>query len=125
MTMRPGPIVAGLILLGLGAAMLFDTTGMTQINISRFVAPIVLIALGSAMVLGNGGFIAGYRGRDGEEEPRRHSRRRGGPFAGLWLIGIGCIMLISQTHLLGLTSHTSWPLFVVMAGVMIMLRGWR
>ena len=123
--MRPGPIVAGLILLGLGVAMLFDPTGMTQININRFVAPLVLIGLGSAIVLGQGGFVAACGGRKADGEPRPPARGRGGPFFGPWFIGVGCILLISQTHLFGFTPHTSWPLYVVLAGVIIMLRGWR
>jgi hypothetical protein len=34
-------------------------------------------------------------------------------------------MLVSQTHLFGLTYDTSWPLFIILAGVMILIRGWR
>jgi hypothetical protein len=123
--MRPGAIVAGLLLVGLGVAMFVDTTDMFRVNAGRLVTPFVLIALGSIIVLDKGGFAA-QCGRRGEEDgqPRR-IRRRGGSFGGLWLIGVGCWMLVSQTHLFGLSYDTSWPLFIVLAGVMILVRAWR
>ena len=123
--MRPGAIAAGLLLVGLGLAMFLDTTGVLRVNAGRLVAPFFLIALGSAIVLDRGGFVAECgRGR-GEEGRSGRIRRRGGPFGGLWLIGIGCWMLVSQTHLFGLTYDTSWPLFIILAGVMILIRSWR
>lgn len=123
--MRPGAIAAGLLLVGLGVAMFLDTTGMFRVNAGRLVAPFFLIAIGSMIVLDRGGFVAEC-GRATEEDgaPRR-IRRRGGTFGGLWLIGLGCWMLVSQTHLFGLSYHTSWPLFIILAGAMIMIRGWR
>ncbi|HYT66905.1 MAG TPA: DUF5668 domain-containing protein [Vicinamibacterales bacterium] len=123
--MRPGAIVAGFILLGLGVAMLLDTTGMMHLHAGRLVAPFILIAIGSAIVLDRGGFVAEYRRPDEEDRVRIRHRRRGGPFGGLWLIGVGCWMLVSQAHLFGLTYGTSWPLFVILAGVMMMFRGMR
>lgn len=123
--MRPGAIAAGVLLVGLGAAMFLDRTDMFRMNVGRLMAPFVLIALGSAIVLDRGGFVA-ERGRAVDDDGRPcRIRRRGGPFGGLWLIGIGCWMLVSQTHLFGLTYDTSWPLFIILAGVMIVFRGWR
>ena len=123
--MRPGVIVAGLLLVALGAAMFFDTTEMFRVNAGRLVAPFVMIALGSLIVLDNGSFAAQCGGRgDAAGRPKRIGRR-GGSFSGLWLIGVGCWMLVSQTHLFGLTYNTSWPLAIVLAGVLIMIRGWR
>ena len=122
--MRPGAIAAGLLLAGLGVAMYLDTTGVFRVNVWRLVGPVFLIALGSAIVLDRGGFVAEC-GRVSDEDRRRRIRRRGGSLGGLWLIGLGCWMLVSQTHLFGLTYNTSWPLFIILAGVMIMIRGWR
>jgi hypothetical protein len=34
-------------------------------------------------------------------------------------------MLISQMHLFGLTYGTSWPLFIILMGLMLVIRGWR
>lgn len=124
-SMRPGVIAAGLILLGLGVAMLLDTTGVMQIRAGRLVPPFILIALGAAIVLDRGGFVAGYRGREAQPGRRIPHRRRGGPIGGLWLIGIGAWMLVSQTHMFGLTYHTSWPLFIILVGLLMMMRGFR
>lgn len=118
--MRPGPIVAGLILFGLGAAMLLDTAGIMHVRAGRLVTPFVLIAIGSAMVVNRGGGI-GCRVR--EDDVRL--RRRGGSFGGVWLIGVGCWLLISRTHVFGLDYSTSWPLLIVLAGLMIVIRGVR
>src|SRR6476646_10490399 len=108
MNMRPGAIAAGVLLVGLGVAMFLDTTGVFRVNAGRLVAPVFLIALGSAIVLDKGGFVAAC-GRVSDDDRPRRLRRRGGPFGGLWLIGLGCWMLVSQTHLFGLSYHTSWP----------------
>jgi hypothetical protein len=40
-------------------------------------------------------------------------------------MGIGAWMLVSQMHLFGLTYATSWPLFIILMGLMIMIRGTR
>ena len=63
---------------------------------------------------------AARRRRDG-----RVARRGGGGTGGLWLICIGSWMLISQSHLFGLTFNTSWPIVIIMAGVIIVIRGMR
>jgi hypothetical protein len=104
---RPAAFVAGGILLALGASLLVDRSGMLDVSMHRLMPGAFLILFGSLS------FING-RGR------RR--RRAGG---GLWLIGIGCWMLISQMHLFGLTYATSWPLFIILMGLMIVIRGWR
>lgn len=122
--MRPGAIAAGVLLVGLGVAMFLDSTGVFHVHAGRLIAPVFMIAIGSAIVLDKGGFVAEF-GRGSDDDRPRRIRRRGGTFGGLWLIGVGCWMLVSQLHLFGLTYHTSWPLFVIMAGVLIMLRGWR
>jgi len=105
--------------------MLLDTTGMFRVNAWRLMGPFFMIALGSAILLDRGGFVAEC-GRTNDEDGRsRRIRRRGGSLGGLWLIGLGSWMLVSQTHLFGLSYNTSWPLFIILAGAMIMIRGWR
>ena len=115
----PGAIVAGVILLALGIAMLADRTGLVDVRVNRLVAPLVLIAMGTAIVLDRDR-TAERRRRDG-----RIARRRRGGIGGIWLVGVGSWMLISQSHLFGLTFHTSWPIIVIMAGVIIVIRGVR
>jgi cell wall-active antibiotic response 4TMS protein YvqF len=122
---RPGALVAGFILLAAGTAMLLDTTGLTDIRVGRLLPPFILIALGSAIVLDKGSVAVVRRpiGGDGERVRPRHWRRRG--TGGIWLIGIGVWMLVSQTHLFGLSYETSWPLFIILSGLIIMIRGTR
>ena len=117
---RTGPIVAGAVLLAVGCALLLDTTGVWNINAGRLIGPFVLIGIGSAMLLG-----ARSRGGGGAvSEEVQHGRQRG-PFGGVWLIGLGCWLLISQTHMFGLTFGTSWPLLLILMGALIAVRGWR
>jgi hypothetical protein len=110
---RPGSIVAGTMLLGLGAAVFLDRSGLVPVRTGQLIAPFILIALGSGIVL--------ERGVCGRPFGRR--RRRGAPTSGLWLIGIGIWMLMSQLHVFGLTFATSWPLFIILTGIMMVVRG--
>jgi hypothetical protein len=120
---RPGVVAAGGILLALGVAMLLDTTGAMDIRVGRLIAPLVLIGLGAAMLLDKGGVVYGRRERAADGETRMRVRTRRSPGGGFWLIGVGVWMLVSQMHLFGLNYNTSWPLFIVLAGVMMVIRG--
>jgi hypothetical protein len=117
---RPGPIAAGVILVAAGAAMYLDTTGAVDIRFGHLVAPLVLITLGTAML--DRGAIGCGRLADDSSLRRR---RRGGATGGIWLIGVGAWMLLSQNHILGLTSHNSWPLLVVLGGIIMVTRGFK
>jgi hypothetical protein len=114
-TFVPAAVVAGSALILLGIALLLDATGTTAIRPGRFIAPLILIGIGASIVLDRGRCKGA---RDGE-------RQRGRPAGGLWLIGIGCWMLVSQTHLFGLSYGTSWPLLVVFMGMLMVMRGMR
>jgi hypothetical protein len=116
--MRPGPIVGGVLLLVLGGGMLLDTTGIADIRMGRLIAPLVLISIGVSSLLS-------ASVPDGEDERQGRRRRRRDSFGGLWLVGIGAWMLASQTHVFGLTFGTSWPLLVILTGIMIVIRGIR
>lgn len=116
---RPGAIVGGVLLLVLGGGMLLDSTGIADIRMGRLIAPLVLISMGVTSLLSGG---AGT-GED-ERQGRRRCRRKDS-LGGLWLVGIGAWMLASQTHLFGLTFGTSWPLLVILTGIMIVIRGIR
>lgn len=52
-------------------------------------------------------------------------RRRRDATGGIWLIGVGVWMFISQNHVWGLSFDTSWPLFIVLMGLIVVIRGWR
>lgn len=124
---RPGAIAAGVILLGLGAAMFLDTTGATDfhLHLGRLIGPLFLISIGTSMLLDRSALVCGVRSStvDGEM-PRRH-RRRGGAASGVWLIGIGAWLLAVQSHVFGLTYHNSWPLFLVLSGITVVIRGFK
>jgi hypothetical protein len=121
---RPGVVAAGGILLAVGAAMLLDTTGAVDVRMGRLIAPLVLISLGAVMMLEKRGFVYGRRERAADGEVRARVRTRGGP-GGFWLIGIGAWMMVSQMHLFGLNYNNSWPLFIILTGVMMVIRGAR
>jgi len=114
--MRPGAIVAGVILLGVGTAMLLDNTGMLRVRLGGLIAPLVLITMGSTIVLDRASKDGDACGRR-----KRHHKSTGG----FWLIGIGVWMLISQTHLFGLSFGNSWPLLIIFAGLIVVMRGMR
>jgi Domain of unknown function (DUF5668) len=122
---RPGVVAAGGILLALGVAMLLDTTGAIDIRMGRLIAPLVLISLGAAMMLDKGGLVYGRRVRDADGRVRTRLRTRGSQGGGLWLIGIGSWMMVSQMHLFGLNYANSWPLFIILSGVLMVIRGTR
>src|SRR5262245_663430 len=113
---RPGPLVAGFVLLGLGLTLLLNRAVDLPVRVGQLIAPSMLIGLGALVLLERGVLVC----RIG-----RRSQRRGDPASGLWLIGIGVWMLISQLHLFGLSFSTSWPLFVILIGVIMVVRGVR
>ena len=123
--MRFGAVVGGLIVLAAGVALLLDQTGALEIRAGHLIGPFVLIAIGAAMIFEKGGVIYTQPARDENGDVRLRVRTRGGSAGGLWLIGIGVWLLVSQNHIWGLTFHTSWPLFVILSGIMILMRGCR
>jgi len=120
---RPGAIVGGVVLLALGVGLLVDRSGVLQLH--HLTAPLVLIVLGAMMTFEHGGLVYSVPVKDDEGRVRLGTRLRRGVGPGLWLIWIGVWMLVSQNHLWGFTFQTSWPLFIVLMGVMMVLRGWR
>lgn len=114
-----GAAFGGLIVLGVGVAMLLDSTGALEVRAGRLIGPFVLITLGSVRLL-NGRVFEWTSG-----DARSWRPGRSGGMGGFWLIGVGLWLLVSQTHLFGLDFGTSWPLIVILAGVMILIRGVR
>src|SRR5262249_3397110 len=122
---RTGPIAGGLILLTLGVAMFLDTTGTVDLHLGRLIAPIILIALGTAMMVDRGAVIVGYRERGADGQVRKRRRHHGSPFGGVWLIGVGAWMIASQMHVFGFNYGNSWPLSIILAGILMIVRGGR
>ena len=119
----PGALAAGGILLAIGIGMLLDPTDTLAIYPARLIGPFVLIGLGTSTLIGSR--VCCEQPDAGSTHSRRHARRRDGSTAGLWLIGLGCWLLVSQTHVFGLTFATSWPLLLIFMGLLIAARGVR
>jgi hypothetical protein len=116
---RPAAIIAGAILLLIGGMLLFHWTPARR---GDLVAPLVLIVFGTSMVVERGG-VYGRRLTRPDGTTCRGRRGRRSPTSGLWLIGVGAWMLASQSHIFGLSFDTSWPLLVIMGGVLLVVRG--
>jgi hypothetical protein len=124
--LRPGAIAAGAILLIVGVAMLLDPSGAGHVRLGQLIGPLMLIALGSSILIEKGTAIrVGRRDVDEAGVERFGGRKRLDGGNGLWLIGIGLWMMVSQLHLFGLDYGNSWPIFIILSGVMIMIRGVR
>jgi LiaF transmembrane domain len=122
---RFGAVAGGLIVLALGTALLLDRTGALDMRAGHLFPSLVLIVIGAAMVFEKSAVIYSRPVRDENGELCLRARKRGGAAGGVWMIGIGVWLLISQNHIWGLTFHSSWPLFLVLVGLMMVMRGWR
>ncbi|HET7698777.1 MAG TPA: hypothetical protein VFK57_23875 [Vicinamibacterales bacterium] len=119
---QTGAITAGAVVLAVGFAMLLDTTGAVDVKAGRLIGPFVLIAIGASIVLGSYSRV-GHG--DGPVPGKIREARAQGWFGGVWLVGLGCWILISQANVFGLTFATSWPLLLILVGALIAIRGWR
>lgn len=121
--LRPGAILGGGILLVVGTTLLLDRTGVIAASLGQLIAPLVLITMGAMIMVEKSGIVGGYRARpaDGLGQPRRP----GGSIPGLWQMGLGVWMLLSQTHVWGLDFQNSWPLIVILGGVIMLGKGIR
>jgi hypothetical protein len=111
----PGRIVAGGILLLAGMVMFLDSTGFAEVHVWRSIGPLVLIAFGAN--------ILSCRGNGAGADARAHRRHRHLRTNGIWLIGVGLWLLVSQNHVFGLDFHSSWPLLIMLGGVITVIRG--
>lgn len=123
--MRPGAIVGGGILLVLGGTMFLDRAGIADIAWGRLIGPLFLILLGTVTLAEKGAFVCGRRETLPDGTHRTNLRRRGNWTGGVWLLGVGCWMLISQLHMFGLDYHNSWPLLIILSGIIMLVRGTR
>ena len=122
---RPGMIAGGAILLVVGATLWLDTSGMLDVPVRRLIGPSALIVLGVLMTFGKAAFVWEYRRRPSNPQAPVLPRRRGRHAGGLWLIGMGVWLLLVQTHAFGFDQHNSWPLFIILSGLIMLIRGIR
>lgn len=97
-------IVAGLAAIGLGALALLDRQlGLDQPLLATF-WPLALVLLGLA---------------------RLGWARHGGGLGGAALIAVGGLLTARNLGLTGFSLHDAWPVFVILAGLGLVLRGLR
>ena len=121
---HPAAVVAGGVLLLLGVAMLLTPAENLRLEAGRLIGPFIMIAIGTTILVGSRACAEKPAADDTVRERRRNAHRNRST-SGLWMIGIGCWLLVSQTHLFGLGFGTSWPLLLIVMGVLLMIRGWR
>lgn len=119
---RTGLIVAGAVLLAVGASMLLDTTGPVDVKPGRLIGPFVMIVIGIVIMAG-GKSCRGDESEAVREKARQEARNRW--IAGMWMIGLGCWLMIAQGRMFGMSFATSWPLLLILVGALIAARGWR
>jgi hypothetical protein len=105
--MHPGRIGGGAVLIAMGAVMLLDRSTILGPSAWQAFPGLILVMFGLIGMIGN------WRRCDG---------RRGSPLSGLWLIFVGSWLIANGLHLYGLTYAHSWPLLVVAAGTIIVLK---
>ncbi len=100
--MRVGSMLVGLVLMGAGTALLLDRLALADVGGLARYWPVIVIAMGVAKLI-----------------DARTLRGRG---SGLWLVGLGCWMLVSSLGLFGFGWHNSWPLLIILVGLSVVLR---
>jgi hypothetical protein len=98
-----GRTVAGLFLLAIGALMLAGNLGLDVPRRIWSYWPFLLLALGLVKLLW-----------PGAPDDRR---------SGFWLVVVGLYGWINLWHLFGLDWGSSWPIFLIAAGVTILFEG--
>jgi Domain of unknown function (DUF5668) len=97
-----GRVVAGLIIIAAGVALLADRIGISGIHLSGRYWPLLLMAFGFMRLI---------------DPLMRPNGRRRSRWTGVWFIYLGLWGFVSEFHVLGLAYTTSWPLLIVGAGI--------
>jgi len=92
----------GIFLIAIGAALLLAQLNMVSLEPLKRWWPLILIAIGAIRLLGG-------------------ARQRWG---GYWFVIVGIYGLIGEWGLFGLTWGEAWPIFVIAAGIGILVRPW-
>jgi hypothetical protein len=96
-----GRLVSGLVLMTLGTIFLLSRLEVLPSHALSIYWPLILIAIGVGKLLG--------------------SERRGNAGSGLWLIFVGLWAEANVQHWFGLNWHNSWPLFLIFAGLCVLV----
>lgn len=94
-------VMVGLLLVVFGVGLLLDRLGMLEIERLWHYWPLVLVVVGVNRMIG----YPSARDFTG----------------GLWMAAIGAWLFLTFEHKFGLTFHNSWPVFIIISGVSIVL----
>jgi uncharacterized membrane protein HdeD (DUF308 family) len=94
-------VVWGLIMILVGAVFLADRLGYTEVEALWHYWPLLLVLIGINQTIGY-------------PTPREFGN-------GLWLVFIGLWLFAVFENLFGLTFRNSWPLFILVAGIKMVL----
>jgi len=101
--LNPAQLVVGLCLLALGALLLIDQAGLTNLSVPwHRLWPYFLIFLGGVRLI--------------------WPSDRGSRWGSVWLLVVGLWAAASIEHWYGLSFHNSWPIFIIACGGMIVAR---
>ena len=104
-------------LIGLGVIFLIANTGLFELRV-RYVGPMVLIAIGVWTFVRR--MTATGAGLENDGSPAYTWRLMMAVRASVWLVAIGFVWLLDAFHIL--TWGHSWPLLLILGGVMLLLR---
>lgn len=95
-------MLRGLVLVAAGAAILLDRTGQIELDAYWQYAPLLLVLLGLNRAIG-----------------APSARELSG---GVWTALGGAWLFVSLNELFGLTFWNSWPVFIIISGLFMLLR---
>lgn len=105
-----GRVVAGLLIIAAGVALLADRIGIPGLHLSGRYWPLLLMAFGFVRLF--------------DRPAGRHGGRRS-RWTGVWFIYLGLWGFVNEFHVLGLDYNTSWPMLIVGAGIGIIWRAFE
>ena len=99
-----GHVLLGGMIMALGALFLLDRLDFVGPSLVGLWVPLILVAFGLSRII--------------------WPTRRGSPVAGVWIALVGGLLLLERLDVLPMRE--SWPVFVIMAGVLMIFRavGW-
>ena len=116
---RPSRFPAGAVwLIGLGTIFLLSTTGVFQILFGWTLVGFVLIGLAVWIFIRRMMDTGSGLGNDGSAGYSQRVVRA--LWGSIWLGAVGVLLLLNEFDVL--TWHRSWPLFIILAGVMALLQ---
>jgi hypothetical protein len=99
-----GRIILGMFLMAAGLLMLIERLGVADVRVTSHMWPLFPLTLGLFRLI---------------DPPLVHYGRQRSRRSGVWLTCIGGWGLVNEFHLQGFDYQNSWPLVIVVAGIMM------